>query len=74
MKQNHLQVIANLGICNGLLLSIYGIEYGIDDRVIVGYSNETPRKHKIYYNTSGKAYFKKHGQRFYLDDFIRVTW
>ena len=72
MKNDNLQVIASLSICNGLSLNIYGIEYGIDDKIIVGYTDEVPRKNKIYYTTSGKVYFKIYGQRFYIDDFM--TW
>jgi hypothetical protein len=74
MKQNNLQVIATLQVCGSLLLNVYGIEYGIDDRVITGYTEETPRKNKIYYTMSGKPYFRKHGQRFYIDDFMKVTY
>ena len=74
MKQNDLQVIATLGICNTLSLNIYGIEYGIDDRIIVGYSNEKPTKNKIYYNSKGETYFKKHGKRFYINEFMRVNY
>lgn len=74
MKQNSMQVIAALSVCNGLSLNVYGIEYGIDDRVITGYTGEPPRKNKIYYTMSGKPYFRKYGQRFYLDDFMRVSY
>lgn len=73
MKQNNLTIVAVLGVCNGLSLNIYGIEYGIEDHVITGYSGEPPRKNKLYYNTNGEAYFKKYGKRFYIDDFLRVN-
>jgi hypothetical protein len=74
MKSNNLQVIASLPICHGLSLNVYGIEYGIDDKVVVGYSNEKPTKNKLYYNTDGQCYFKKHGKRFYINEFMRVNY
>lgn len=73
MKHDSLPVVATLPVCNGLSLNIYGAEYGIDDKVITGYTGETPRKNKLYYTSSGKTYFRKHGQRFYLYEFMVVN-
>lgn len=33
---------------------------------------DAPRRHKIYYNKDGNAYFNLHGCRHYLKDFMRV--
>ena len=74
MKNNNLQVIAYMHICGSLSLEIYGIEYGIDDKVVVGYSNEKPTKNKLYCNSKGETYFKKHGKRFYINEFMRVNY
>lgn len=55
---------------------IYGFEYGVDDKVIVGAMNDhtykTPRKHKVYYNSIGDAYIVFEGRRQYLDYFLKV--
>lgn len=63
--------IASLAICNTASLNIYGLESGIEDYVIVGMNDKTPRKYKIYYTTKG-AYFNWGGCRYYLNEFILV--
>ena len=73
MKHDSLQVIATLPISNTLSLNIYGVEYGFDEKVITGYTGETPRKNKLYYTSSGKTYFRKDGKRFYLYEFMVVN-
>lgn len=73
MKNDNLQAVATLPVCSGLSLNIYGIEYGIDNYVIAGYSGQTPRKNKVYYTTDGTPYFRKHGKRFYFSDFMKVN-
>ena len=69
--------IATYGVCNHGGLAIFDIEHGIDDYVYVmdnygdGYKNLT--KNRICYNTRGKAYFTRNRQRYYLNDFMRVS-
>lgn len=63
--------IASLAICNTASLNIYGVEHGIEDYVIVGMNDKTPRKYKIYYTTKG-GYFNWGGCRYYLNEFTLV--
>ena len=60
--------IASLALCNTASLNIYDIEHGIEDYVVVGMNDETPIKHKIYYNMKG-GYFHWGGRRYYLNEF-----
>lgn len=59
---------------------VHGIEYGIDDKVIVSYNYDgidgtvegRKTKNTIQYNAKGEAYFIKHGRRHYLNNFMRM--
>lgn len=58
-----------------LSMDIYSIEYGIDDEVEYGYSNDDEIfKSTIEYDVdSGRPYFMDNtGDKQYLDDFIRI--
>lgn len=72
------QPIASKSVCNTLAIAIYDIEYGINDYVIaryegIGYQLETPQKYErrlIYYGK--RAWFTFHGNKEYLDEYIRL--
>ena len=55
---------------------VHGIEFGIDDRVYITYQidNKILSYHKllIRYNAHGAAYIVITGNRFYLNDFLRL--
>ena len=56
-------------------IEILDIEYGINDKVVWRYNfgkPEKPHKSIIYYTAKGRAYFKRYGQREYLDEYMRV--
>lgn len=54
---------------------IYGIEYGIDDKVVWGWWNETrTNRSMIRYNTNGDPYFMAGGRRRYIDNYIRTNY
>ena len=65
-----------LTLCNFGGLAIMEIEHGIDDYVYVcdnygdGYKNIT--KNLIRYNAKGNPYFIRNGNRYYLNEFMRV--
>lgn len=60
-------------LCNFGGIEILNI---IDDYVIAcfnfGTGRQQIRTHKIYYTTSGRAYIRKQGNRYYFDEFMRV--
>ncbi len=67
--------IAVCGISNTMSVLIYDIEYGINDSVIWKYSNEDKfHKSRIYYgqHDDDRAFFSNCGNRFYLDEFMRL--
>jgi len=70
-----MQPRAIYGICNTAALAIYGIEYGINDKVLSGFIGpekaEKITRNTIYTNAAGRMYFKKYGTRYYLDEFVR---
>ena len=55
---------------------VHGVEYGTDDRVYITYQidNKILSYHKllIRYNAHGAAYVIINGNRFYLNDFLRL--
>lgn len=57
-------------------LEILDILCGIEDEVIAcfnwGDDRQMIRRHKIYYTSSGRAYFRKMDRRYYLDEIQRV--
>ena len=73
MKKTNQQPIAVYSICNTLSILIYDIEYGINDSVIWGFSNEDKlHKSRIYYQQhDDKDFFSYCGKRFHLNEFIR---
>lgn len=58
----------------GPTMDILDIEYGINDKVVWKWSDEKKiHKNIIYYTqSSGRAYFKNNGTRYYLDEFVRL--
>lgn len=57
-------------------LEILDIQYGIEDYVIASFNfsgvRQMIRRHKICYTTAGRAYIRKQGIRFYLDEIMRI--
>lgn len=57
-------------------IGIIRIERGIDDKVIcqkfAGDKRGLITQNAIVYEISGRAYIKKYGKKYYLDEFIKV--
>ena len=57
-------------------IEILDIEHGIDDVAIAcfnfGKGRQDVRRHKIYTSRSGRTYIRKQGQRYYLDEAMKV--
>lgn len=70
-KTDNSKVIASVGLTNTSSLNIYEIVHDVEDYVVAGMNDDTPRKYKVYSNTKG-SYFKWGGSRYYLDEFIRI--
>lgn len=69
------KAIAAKPLLYDLSMDIYSIEYGIDDEVEYGYSNDDETfKSTIEYDVdSGRPYFVDNtGDKQYIDDFIRI--
>ena len=69
--EEKLQVIGVYPICNGASINVYGVEYGIDGKIIASLNNQKPRKYKLYSNSKGE-YFNFGGNRIYLHEVMRV--
>lgn len=76
MKKAEYQPIASKQMTQDGGIAIYDIEYGCDDHVIAGWvsgdTQDTPRKYKVYYTISGRAYFRRYGRREYIDEYMRL--
>ena len=69
--EEKLQVVGVYPICNGASINVYGVEYGIDGKIIASLNNQKPRKYKLYSNLKGE-YFNFGGNRIYLHEVMRV--
>ena len=67
-------VLGVLPLTNFHSMEIIEIEFGIDDKVVYRYSNETKTHKAKIYNTikTGRSYFKVKGVRYFLDEFMKV--
>ena len=65
------KVIASYCIVNTISLNVYQLEEGADYYVLAGLNNDKPRKYKLYDSSKG-SYFNFKGNRYYLNDFMRV--
>lgn len=63
-------MIGSWTVSNNTALKVLDIEHGIEDKAIVQYENDKPRKVKIYYGN--RDYIRVYGQRFYFDECIRA--
>ena len=77
-SNNNRKVIASKCICNCIATVIYDIEYGINDKILVGEAvvdngYTVPQWSVIRYNKKGEAYFNHFGRREYLSDYMRVN-
>lgn len=74
--------IASKSVCNTLAIVIGDIEYGINDYVKVKYAGieyqlETSKKwekRRINYDPDGNAWFTFHGNKEYLNEYIRTEF
>lgn len=79
IKKENYKIIALYGLSNNITVVILGIDYSIDDYVITGFSNENDEiicigRNKIRNeNNTDRQYFNKQGNKYYLDEFIRVS-
>ena len=69
MHRNY-KPIAAMSICNTLSLYVIGIN---DEKITTIFSNGTGAKIKSYqYHLNNEVDFKKYGQEYNLDDFIKL--
>lgn len=79
IKKDKYKIIASYSILNTIAVVILDIDYSIDDYVITGISNENDEiicigRNKIRNeNNTDRQYFNKQGNKYYLDEFIRVS-
>ena len=70
-----MQPIAIYSIYNMTALAIYGVEYGINNKVLVGLIDgdkaDRITKNTIYTTPAGRDYIRKNGTRYYIDNFMR---
>ena len=67
------KVIAAWGISNTASLNVYDVEYGINDRMLCGINDNTPRYYKVYYTAKGDAYIIYHRVRYHLNECMRYN-
>ena len=67
------KVIATYTFSNNSCLRITEIENGSNDRVCYLDMQNKTHKAKVYYTTTGRAYFMYGTMRIYLDECIRVN-
>ena len=66
------EILAYHPICSSLTLYITAVEYGVNDKVLVRWSdNQKTYKRRIYENKKG-SYFVLNRNKFYLEEFTRV--
>ena len=58
-------------ICNFGGIAVKGIEYGIEDYIIVEWFDVSIHRRRIDYTRNGRAYFRLGNTRYYLDEFMR---
>ena len=61
-------------IAYGLSIIIDDIEYGINDRVVWRWADESRQHKSRIYHTVNDSYFKINGQRHNLSEFIRADY
>ena len=70
------KIIATCQITNFGGITIYAIEYGIDDKIKFAWHNGTKAGRtstaKIRYNAKGEPYFISCKKKYYLSDFIKL--
>ena len=64
--------IAYKNICNGFGMWIDDFSYDIDDKVTFHFDGDKTHTVKMHYTKEGRAYFKAWGERYYIDEFVRV--
>jgi hypothetical protein len=52
-------------------IAVKGIEYGIDDYIIVEWFDVSIHRRRIDYTRNGRPYFRLGNARYYLDEFMR---
>jgi len=76
-----LNVEPKYGMSTSMWTGFYMTDIDVNgDWIEIIYSHQTsdehlatkPRKHKLYHNTKG-SYFNKYGQRYYTDEFYRLS-
>lgn len=67
------KVIATYVFSNNSGLRLTEIENGINDRVCYLDMQNNKHRVKIYYTSTGRAYFKYGARRIYLDECMRVN-
>lgn len=68
-----MEVIGYKSISNVFGVAVYEVNDEIAVAAFVQMDKaDAPRRHKIYYNKDGNAYFNLHGCCHYLKDFMRI--
>lgn len=59
-------MIGSWVISNNAVLKVLDIEHGVDDKAVVQFNNDKPKRVKINYGA--RPYIKVYGTRFYFDE------
>lgn len=57
-------------ITNSDVLKVLEIEYDIEDKAVVQFNNDKPKRLKIYYDE--RPHIKLNGQKYYFDECLRA--
>lgn len=68
-----IKAIAYKSVINTLGIEIIDIEYGINDNVLIRWTDAPDKieRRRIHYD--GRPWFTFHGTRYYIDEFIRYN-
>lgn len=72
-KYENTKAVGVYPLCNWGGIEVLDFEYGTDDYAIACFNfghRRSIRRHKLHYTRFGKAYFRKEGRRYYLDNFM----
>ena len=57
----------------GYALELYKIEYGIEDHLIVKFTEKKKKRRlKVYIDRGGRGYIKINNVKYYIDEFIKI--
>ena len=64
--------IASYCICNTVSLNVYGISYGIEDEMLIGFNDDKPCWYMIEYGIMGSPFVNINGAKYPLNEFMKI--